>query len=157
MNAYQQAVEWLTANPICIRVAWANPYRARGGCLFDPCSHSKMYPRKEEHDLQKSLGCLTQIRTESEIYVCEIPELTAMISEDNRLPASSANIQAEHLPFLAQWQQFLDFLLDRDPPPLDDRLPPPVGNIEIPPISELEDQYDVEREVRKLLKSPTWE
>jgi hypothetical protein len=140
MNAYQQSVEWLTENLTRIREAWEEPDKARGGCLFAYASRGR-HSHWKDSEGQTVYGCLTEIRSDSNIYVCEIPELTVMIAADDRLPTSYEALCLCHLPTCAQWQQFLDFRLSRDPPPVDDRLPPPVGNIEIPPISELEDQW----------------
>ena len=122
MDAYQQAVEYLTANPSEILGSWS-----RAECLFQFAENSDS-PLSVGIDC----GCLTMIVDPCEGCVAQTPELTAAIRADKRLPINEMEITVDHLPLMAGWQRRIDKLLNRTPPALDPRLPMPTGDIEIP-------------------------
>jgi ribosomal protein L31 len=132
MDRYQQAVEYLTANPDYIGLAWAGPSAVEGGCLFRFASKSG---KGSGLPIQDTCGCLTMIRScHQEKCESATPELTALIRADERIPKKSIDITPDHLPIFAGWQRRLDQELGRTPLPLDPRLPAPTGDIEIPTI-----------------------
>jgi hypothetical protein len=135
MDRYQQAVEYLTANPEYIDRAWAAPSTVEGGCLFRFANKSGKGSGLLEFQTQDNCGCLTMIRScHQEQSEAATPELTALIRADERIPKKSSGITPDHLPIFAGWQRRLDQELGRPPLPLDDRLPAPTGDIKIPAI-----------------------
>lgn len=121
MDAYQQAVEWLTDHPKKICGAWHPSRQEPGYCLFGFATKTRL--------AEESCGCLTMIRY-SEEYGTPIPGLAEVIRGDERLPADSGEITVDSLPVFAQWQRYLDKVLEREPPAMDDRIPLPTQQIE---------------------------
>lgn len=114
-DAYDDAVEYLTANPADIKSAWLVPPPwtsaeiAQAHCLFGHVTPDRqcMFDGRE-------CGCITQIRG-IEMSACR-GDLTIAIREDSRLPDFSNDIKVEHLPIFAEWQRRLDRELNRTPP-----------------------------------------
>jgi hypothetical protein len=127
MDAYQQAVEYLTENPDKIAEAWMNPRGSMGGALF-------LYANISGKFDGTYCGCLTMIRQEGSNRIAATGRLTDAIKGDSRLPWVPNKITPDHLPIFAGWQRRIDQELGRTPPPLDPRLPAPKGDIEIPAI-----------------------
>jgi hypothetical protein len=125
MDAYQQAVEHLTANPEEIYPAWnhgGRPTEQPGGVLFRPVG------------THGNCGCLTQVRTCQYGSEAQTPGLTMGIRADKRIPTRAIDITPDHLPIFAGWQRRIDQILGRTPPAMDLRIPMPTGDIEIPPV-----------------------
>lgn len=123
MDKYDEAIEWLVANPVVkghdgdgglwteIYQAWGNCYDHKAGCLFvyaDPGIHESV---SRPHGV---CGCLTMIRNPANPHVAWTPELTAEIRADARIqPIESIvalrgdALRAALQPF-AEWQRRLD-------------------------------------------------
>jgi hypothetical protein len=127
MDAYQQAVEFLTENPKNILGAWSKPDERPGGCLFRIAADS-------DHDWMDCYGCLTGIRNIGN--KAQTAELTQAIRNDSRIPGF-ADLAPEHLPVCAGWQRRIDHLLGRKPPEMDPRIPLPKKEIEFVELPEL--------------------
>jgi hypothetical protein len=125
MDAYQQAVEYLTANPGEIYEAWEGHRRAIGGCLFMAASQSGSITGT-------GCGCLMMIRSSIICSRAATPELTVAIQNDRRIPGNPREMTVDDLPVFAGWQRRIDQILGRTPPAMDPRIPLPTGDIEIP-------------------------
>ena len=129
MDAYQQAVEYLTANPGEIHYAWTHPFNeVPGGCLFKMITPDGLVSKNSGGN---DCGCLTMIR--SRIGMCchaWTEDLEVSIRSDERIPRNAMNITVDILPVFAQWQRFIDLKLNRTPPPLDTRIPAPTQEVE---------------------------
>ena len=138
MDAYQQAVEFLTEHPELIIDSWCDPDNP-GGVLFqfaDPDGRSGAIRR----DDGRMCGCLTQIRRgslDTWRSVAWTESLTQIISADKRLPWDENEITSGHLPIFAGWQRRIDHLLGRKPPEMDPRIPLPKKEIELVELPEL--------------------
>ena len=119
MDAYQQAVEYLTANPGKIDGAWSHPREAIGGCLF----------KFARPDGVPGCACLTMIRGGDEAWT---NDATMAIRMDKRLPSKPLNFPSwvDALPVFAQWQRWLDIRYNRTPHPIDTRIPAPTQEVE---------------------------
>lgn len=95
-DKYDEAIDYLTANPTLVGEAWNDPRRSPGGCLF-------IYAERGESN---HCGCLTQVR--KGILPAQTPKLTAEIRADERIPCYPADITIEMLPVFAEWQRRLD-------------------------------------------------
>ena len=102
MDKYDEAIEYLTENPIEIADAWGGPSKYPAGCLFNFCGID---------DSSHTYGCLTQVR--AGIMKAQTPELTAEIAADNRIPVHEYDITPADLPVFAEWQRRLDKELNR--------------------------------------------
>lgn len=123
-DRYEQDVEYLTAKPHQIGVAWGNPKPGEmGGSLFrfavDDGRPGARYIGG------RRAGCLTMLRCINVSYAAETPELEAAIRADKRLPRRTGEIRPHHLPIFAAWQRRIDRELGRKPFPLHPLLPPP--------------------------------
>lgn len=100
-DKYDEAVDFLTANPDKINDAWNDPRTVEGGCLFQVAGNQPNFTSNH--------GCLTQIRSEPTIYKAQTPELTAEILADDRLPNQQGgqDITVKHLPVFAEWMRRL--------------------------------------------------
>jgi hypothetical protein len=128
MDAYQQAVEYLTANPTEIHCAWYmgnNTLAPPGSVLFKATGHGIYLDR---------CGCLTQVKAGQ--FPAYTPRLTRAILADDRIPLHGRAITVDHLPIFAGWQRRLDQVLGRTPPDLRSDMPLPTGDIPIPEIME---------------------
>lgn len=115
-DAYDDAVEYLTANPERIDDAWwirgsvRDPRTEAAKCLFryvTPTGGPELSDGLE-------CGCITQIRgIQRHAYT---PGLTAEIRSDERLPKFSLDITPGNLPVFAEWQRRIDRELNRTPP-----------------------------------------
>lgn len=122
MDAYQQAVEYLTANPNLIPRAWLH-----GGYLHADNNitiRSMAGPGAILFQVTggKDCGCLTIVRGDNE-YPAATKELTSAIRSDRRIPCDDYDITVDHLPIFASWQRHIDRVLHRTPPSVDDRIP----------------------------------
>jgi hypothetical protein len=115
MDAYDQAVEYLTENPHMIYSAWnhaMSSFATKGSCLFVACSK----------EFDERCGCLTMVRSMN--AYAATPSLTKEIREDERIPFGARGINRTNLSVFAEWQRRLDKELVRTPPSLDPRLAP---------------------------------
>ena len=112
-DAYSKAVEWLTERPHKIRGAWDCPSASGSlGSLFRMASRSG---RCSIPDNQTGLvGCLTMVRGTR--YVAQTEGLTNVIRADKRVPLSGDDINVSDLEVFADWQRYLDDVLDRERP-----------------------------------------
>lgn len=114
-DKYDEAVEYLTANPHEIGIAWGNPSSALGGELFRFASPGLAPPMSSRGE---PCGCLTQIRGD-ERYVAlrrggRVDRLlTAEIRADRSIPSDRTKIEPRHLKRFAYWQRRLDKELRR--------------------------------------------
>ena len=103
-DKYDEAIEYLNANPDDIRIAWGAPMFHPAGCLFEYASPSG------ETDV--GVGCLTMIKGNSRFSVYKVDgihkELTEAIRADDRIPDLSCDITLNDLPVFAEWQRRLD-------------------------------------------------
>lgn len=135
MDAYQQAVEYLTANPTQIHRAWD-----MGNCPLNPPPGSVLFKAAGQGtwlginagDLY--CGCLTQVRAGK--HRAFTHKLTRAILADERIPLHGREITVDHLPIFAGWQRRIDQVLGRTPPDLRSDMPLPTGDIPIPEIME---------------------
>lgn len=109
MDRYDEAVKYLTENPVEIWRAWGNPAasKEKGGCLFQWAGDKYNLPE------QGLMGCLTQIRA-SISRNAQTEELTEEIRNDERLPTQCGDITVEHLPLFAEYQRKIDLATGRD-------------------------------------------
>lgn len=113
-DKYDEAVEYLTANPHKIRGAWGNPLSVLGGKLFQFAAPGPMRLSSRG----EICGCLTQIRND-ERYVAVRRDgrvarlLTAEIRADRSIPSDETKIEPRHLKRFAYWQRRLDKELRR--------------------------------------------
>lgn len=108
MDKYDQAIEYLNEHPNEIIEAWGDVFKHRAGCLFNFVS------TKEDFISKVDIGCLTQIRKDPTRFKALTQELTAQISEDERIPKSPVDIQLTDLPVFVEWQRRLDKELGRE-------------------------------------------
>ncbi len=112
-DKYDKAVEYLTANPKCIKTAWGNAISGHGGAGHDLTE----YQHNEAHDRASCLfkncgdiratGCLTQIAHGNR--VAETEKLTAAIFADrHRIPMDGDAIEIEDLQVFAEWRRRID-------------------------------------------------
>lgn len=103
-DKYDEAVEYLKANPDRIGAAWSLPSSTQGGCLFKYANgiHG-----------EADTGCLTMIRDEASLHVPGRPDLTQEIRNDPRIPEHKRLITVSDLPIFAEWQRRLDVELGR--------------------------------------------
>ena len=94
-DKYDEAIEYLTANPDQIYVAWVDTTLHPHGCLFQFAGHG---------------SCITMIRNGWD-GDSRIPELTRVIRNDERLPSFARDIKPAHLPVFADYQRKLDIAL----------------------------------------------
>ena len=106
-DAYDEAVDYLVANPNAVDDAWSIPRCNSAGILF----------RIVGTDSPSGLaGCLTMICHNS-FYVAPTTELTSAIRNDKRIPYYTVDIKGrETLQAFAEWQRYLDDVLDRPKP-----------------------------------------
>ena len=100
-DAYDEAIEYLTAHPNEILDAWDYPARKPGGVLFSIVSKNNAM----------CCGCLVQIAGCA--FKAQTPELTAAILADKRIPTNRESIRVEDLPVFAEWQRRIDHELGR--------------------------------------------
>lgn len=120
-DKYDEAIEYLTANPHDIFTAWLHPIDSdrdeikQAHCLFAYVAATRSDKSYE------SCGCLTQIRGAGYVAVShgeEVTSLTEEIRRDERIPASAPDgscpaIAVADLPVFAEWQRRLDKELGR--------------------------------------------
>jgi hypothetical protein len=128
MDAYQQAVEFLTEHPDKIMEAWSFPSASPGGCLFYYVNRFGPWFWCDG----KVCGCLTFVK--SGRMEAETLQLTEAIRSDERIVGNEKDLTVDHLPIFAGWQRRIDQILGRTPPEMDKRLMLPKGDIEIPAI-----------------------
>ena len=112
-DGYDDAVEYLTAHPEEIHIAWAAHSNYPAGALFRFASRSGGGERVE----RGVCGCLTMIRGGGGRWIAATPELDLAIRQDERIPMDGAEITPDHLPIFAGWQRRIDRELGRTPPP----------------------------------------
>ena len=105
---YDDAVAFLTEHPERIPFAYMNP-RKKGGSLFRFVQQKQPPKGSTRH-----CACLIQIR--GGLGGAELPELTAAIRADERLPTRREDIRVEHLAVCAEWQKRCDRALERMAP-----------------------------------------
>ena len=108
-DKYQEAVEYLTANPSEIQDMWMSAHSHVYGCLFN-----FVMPNKEDFSNIAECGCLTHIRQGNVLFAIgknnkRDIKLTNAIRSDNRLPNLSGKISSDHLPIFAEWQRRIDY------------------------------------------------
>lgn len=101
-DIYDEAVEYLTKHPEKIEEAWNYTDARVGGILFEYTG--------------PGCGCLTQVKTGSELFKGPTPELEEAIRADPRIPLGVDSITVESLPVFAEWRRRLDKELGRRPP-----------------------------------------
>lgn len=105
-DKYDDAIDYLTANPAEITGAWLSPETRRAGCLFQFATGDGLYK------YGTNFGCLTQIRSED--AVASTMAMTLAIRDDKRLPACCEDVTVAHLSLFAEWQRRLDRELQRN-------------------------------------------
>ena len=108
MDKYDKAIEFLTAHPKKICIAWNDPPQYEGGCLFQFATPTGRC------DTTHSAGCLTQIHLDPVVMAGNLNHrLVAEIVADTRIPNRVEDITVESLPAFAEWQRNLDKELNR--------------------------------------------
>lgn len=118
-DAYDKAVEYLTANPDNIRRCWIAgglPPENRPGKDLEPCC---LFQFMSPHDGKLSskddkLGCPTQIKSKYGVSVDK--RLTKMIRKDEGIPSCGMSIRPRHLKRFAEYQRLADQVFKRKPP-----------------------------------------
>lgn len=123
-DAYAKAVEWLKRNPQHIVGSWTY-----GGCPLAGCKWfgntermlhrpSILFRYAENPSWHSDFnGCLTLIRGDESYCAADDDEsLRLAIRADERIPVSEEYIGPEHLEVFADWQRYLDDILDRERP-----------------------------------------
>ena len=120
-DKYDEAVEYLTANPEFIKTAWGTALCDRED--LDHADGLTEEQRKETYDKASCLfkncgtsfspGCLTQVAHDGrDIRFCrkaETPELTEAIRLDkDRIPEDGDSIEVKDLQVFAEWRRRID-------------------------------------------------
>jgi hypothetical protein len=113
MDRYDEAIEWLVANPESIHQTWVNGRKTdRPECLFAFCSPSGSG--------EGPCGCLTMVRTYRDSVVINADrsvnyKLTNAVRGDKRIPKSIGELEGLRddelraaLAPIAEWQRRLD-------------------------------------------------
>lgn len=121
MDKYDQAIEFLKANPLRIRNHWLNAINNNDPnySLFDrahrigmPDDYLKEVRALPEHKgkifTAPDYGCLTQIKSCPGMYVGATKEITDKILADDRIPSSPDDITVDNLEVFAEYQRMVD-------------------------------------------------
>lgn len=104
-DRYDEAIDFLIANPELIHCSWNIPNANVGGLLFQRVCDINV-------DVNGVCGCLTQIRDGRKAATVE---LTVMIQDDERIPYNSDGITIYDLELFAYYQRLVDAKLGRSP------------------------------------------
>lgn len=107
LNKYDEAIEFLTENPVSVYSAWLVPMsdRNKGGCLFKFITPNgeASYPDLEGYGIIYTAACLTLIRSPELFHGGKVPavidmtgeyniRISKVIAEDERIPKKASDI-----------------------------------------------------------------